>query len=793
MGIKNFDNCQLGNSMSYDARKDIKAKYIYFDITGLYHQIDDVFYNDCLYGNLTANGIKTKLKYDYMPALEEYSSVHKLSAGDCDIYKLMKDKSNYPKTGLIKMALLVKEIYTLIRDVMTIDNADIYVGYAFDGNPTKAKLKEKIQRKFLRGLQSEIRKQLRVKVLEKVGHGDTSDDIWNKNIIDSYNQTSEMYTYWNEHKELHNIGIDIIMQHVRDIIKAKHNKNTLFEQLIGNGEGEILIHDKIMASQFEKGSNVMIFSPDSDVKVLSWLEYAHHKDNSNIYVMTKKYGTLKIYDTKEKYDIMVSAVKGDDTQKLNVIYDNICLLTLFGNDFLPGNIILNINVHYENIIRIYTEMCILGGNKLIIMKNMATKEYIVNIKILHAILHNLLTEGTNSEEDDIIMSGFALGRDSYYIKKYSRTQVVGFRVFETNFRKLISDIKRVNAQLITGASKKQLSRQQHISDDDLRTLLSQMDTPYPEEIKPGRISFTIGDGIKKHPPKKSTVRESSQMNALTTQIRQISKSVTTELKYYLQNTRYINPSGKPINEFDIVTLLLSDSKRIEHNFFKNNTRKDIVATLSHNDYYINKLPYMPLNHDVIISEMDIELELYKGLYFEYGRVMDNRSIGSNIPLCSPECIIGHKERYRKRYYGDDQSGYVISSQYMEGILWNLEYYIRGRFRNGKTSTWVYSPSYSPLLSDFVYALEKLSSNEVEQTKLYENVNHSEIDFGAYDYNTNDKEKAFIDSTILKLHGEGIKGIATDIITKANAADGTVPYIDCLGAETVSRCIIQFML
>jgi 5'-3' exonuclease len=256
---------------------------------------------------------------------------------------------------LVIKGTVVLFILTLTRFVDSNSLRTIYV--AIDGVPSKGKMIEQRQRRYMGAIQSEYKKR----ILKK---------------YQSYLEAQPNHLYLKEINGVHwSTGAitpsTIFMHQLSSVLKS----NSLLEKLKGKfpnlesylvsdmyecGEGEMKIVNYInykVNPELYNQDTFCVYSPDADVILLCML------------LPTTKTFLLKYNQQDIQYDIIdVLKLKQNISLYINdhplyskenfaidrIIYDIVCLASLFGNDFVPRMESFNVKQGFQNLLDAYT-------------------------------------------------------------------------------------------------------------------------------------------------------------------------------------------------------------------------------------------------------------------------------------------------------------------------------------------------------------------------------------------------------------------------------------------------------
>ena len=286
-------------------------------------------------------------------------------------------------------------INTILRIIKTYcQNKDIRtIMFAIDGVPSKGKMIEQRQRRYLGAITEEYEK----KILEKYSdYLSGSEDFiyyaerdgikWSRNKITP--GTAFMQ------KLVNYLGSDNIIE------KFKTNRKkmkVILSDMYEIGEGEKKIVNYINKYLRDTEDTVMVYSPDADMILLCMLlpvkklYMLRHNKQSDAYDL------LDIHMLKNNIGYYINNNPNDPGKDFDVdriSYDIVCISTLFGNDFVPKMETLNVKKGFQNIMDAYFDALMMFGGK---------KEYLVRVKG---------SEGSGENKGGSIRDGRISGRES---------------------------------------------------------------------------------------------------------------------------------------------------------------------------------------------------------------------------------------------------------------------------------------------------------------------------------------------------------------------------------------------
>jgi 5'-3' exonuclease len=260
--------------------------------------------------------------------------------------------------------MIIREVNNFIISILEQINLEnlnsVYV--ALDGVPTFSKILEQKKRRFMGDF------------IEKLLENYSLPFTWSKNNIspgtvfmDKIHQYLSNIKSITKNKLIKKEDMILKSKDYEFYVKIKH-----FEYSDTNidGEGEMKIYDLI--STLPKNENILFYSPDADVILLSMIS----KNSNNIIVLRYEQNTnqLNLIDIKllkeTIYNYCLDRISGsvlNSIQLNKLISDLVFVFTIFGNDFLPRCEAIQTNQDFLFLIDMYLINLINYGH--IIMEN----------------------------------------------------------------------------------------------------------------------------------------------------------------------------------------------------------------------------------------------------------------------------------------------------------------------------------------------------------------------------------------------------------------------------------------
>ena len=422
MGIENFFNTLIKTKI-YDREqleKKIKCNHLYIDFNSIVYIIFDKIEYDSnyyLYSIIIKDNINNINNNDDDEIVKKIELQYNIKLETIDEFK------NYFTCDKIE-EITKKEIYNFINNLcFSFENINdinnIYI--SFDGTPTMAKIAEQKRRKYTNYIINDIKKLLFNKYKNTI---DENRIIFYENSVSTIRKNSDN-SYL---QDLYN-NIDSYEFKNKLYSICPNLKSIIISSAYEFGEGEKKIVENII--QYKREGKYVIFSPDSDIIILSLIL----KNKLKRLNISNEFNIIKYKDDKNEIDnISIDLIK-DNLYNLihnklnpyrkynhnieNIIDDIIALFTFFGNDFIPKIESLNTRNGINIIIDIYTKH--LNNSRL---KNPYLLFEDKNIiKINFEVFNNIIFK-LSEVEDKIIY-------DKYILNEYKNSNYL-LNIFESN-------------------------------------------------------------------------------------------------------------------------------------------------------------------------------------------------------------------------------------------------------------------------------------------------------------------------------------------------------------------------
>jgi 5'-3' exonuclease len=313
-----------------------------------------------------------------------------------EIVKMFREHFSEKSMDKLVITHVIQTVISLIHSHCNMDKLETIM-FAIDGVPSKAKIIEQKQRRYMGAIVEKYKKRIfkeyveEIKTYDNFAYYSTKYDIkWNKNKI-----TPGTIFMHKMVKYLHSEKIQAKIR--KDNNKLKFVISDMYE--IGEGEKKIVNYVKHKLA--DTNDTIIFYSPDADVILLCIILplknvfMLRHNQQTSAQLKKNVYDLIDIHLLKTNINEYFTK-KCDKKYDYNSInYDIVCLSTLFGNDFVPKIETINVKSGFQNIIHSYIKALNKYPDEYLMSKE--NKIYKLNHKFLSEIFKNLV-----KWEDDFI-------------------------------------------------------------------------------------------------------------------------------------------------------------------------------------------------------------------------------------------------------------------------------------------------------------------------------------------------------------------------------------------------------
>ena len=539
---------------------------------------------------------------------------------------------------------VINKIRTILNTKITSDSLQLlYI--SVDGVPLRSKVKEQRTRRNYRLINEEVKK----KIFEKFENEMRDNEARYLFELNKINWSQSNISPGTEFMYLLHERLTNLRTEINDLIPSY--TEYIYSSYQDIGEAEKKIVDYLRSTTQTKG-HYIIYSPDGDFILLSLLVNQPFNPDDDRRITTLKLirqtPQKKIEDVvhiDELADNIYLYIKTNIKKNINrgnVVEDMVFIMTLFGNDYVPKIISINVNEDFDKIIDLYIKL-IAENNYLIEYDSNTKRKYInqeVFIKLIHLLKKN---EGKNLQK--VYM------KNNYHNYKNLK------KLFSTNGEDLIEDILKF-LEILRSLDDAIVNNEKN---DDIYKLVS------ANKKFLGIYKRVVNLDIKHNID---------------------DKKLFDELKAYYKNT----------NKTPQIKLAFMP---YQHSIKDSYQRNKLDASL---DYLGNDVKVT--NYDIECYKFENMLDEYRELFDKYPLNIGSVKLDKKGYTLKYESIKTGVERFYKQNFGitdisiKNKKIQELVSRYLEGLVWVFELnYNRYNVNENlnKVDIWYYPYERAPLL------------------------------------------------------------------------------------------------
>lgn len=720
MGIERFFNSLINtNTITNNTTDNVTASHhiMYEKIQPEYFYID---FNSILYK--IATEIEDDLNYLLYVIIygTEGTDQHKITTisdrWNVNIKNMSINKfKEYFTEELIdvKSVELVKDqIYYMIDKLINSSNIKKLM-ISMDGVPNMGKLLEQRKRRYNTYIISKIKKELYKQNIDQL------NPKRKKFEENRYGYNRNKILAW--HDFMQKVSTSLMDDEFLENLKQKYPtlESFLFSGSNVPGEGEKKIMEDVLANSNSNKGTYIIYSPDSDVVILSMI-LANKLPTSSFYMLhyeqnKKEYTCVSINILIDNiYANIVKKITKTLPNKINVINDLSLLFTMFGNDFLPKIESIDVRNDFGIIINKYCE----------ILCDKEKYEYIIDstdtiYKLNYSVLRNFIDKMSKIEVN--------LLKDTYMSHNYSNykrlkelLKVNNLYLWVTEYTKsannmfndIYESIKNINNILFT--AKKQNKTDNEIT-DIFNTIVEEIITElYGRSDKEFISDFIL---IESRKDTMSKITEKNREQLFRTKLRHYFKLEITGTNAYCKI--FIKPKFNlmPFDE-DI------SSKYHTEQINKLKVTPNMELTKYDRDNYAFermlgkfKKQLNAVNNTIGLTEVTVTEVTNTKKYYE----IVNTNSKSKKKADDEDYI-----NYYNIYFDDTPSSNKITQickEYIGGLFWVFDFYFNKNNAEQNfnyVSTWFYKHHRPPLFRELAKYMNSNNSYKA-MTKIYNDI------------------------------------------------------------------------
>lgn len=351
----------------------------------------------------------------------------KIDTDPLEVIKIFHAHFNDNLLDKMIITYTINTVFHLIRTYCENTNLKTLM-LALDGVPSKGKMIEQKQRRYMDGA---IAEEYKLRILNK--YKDYLSEM------DDYIYLAQRYAIkWVSKMTPGTEFMHLLCRYLRsDKIQEKFKVNRpnlkiIISDIYEVGEGEKKIMNYIIKYHNNTTDNIVVYSPDADVILLCMLLPVK---NINVLRQNQQeggYDLINITSLKQNISSYINdnpdyPGDGFDVDRIN--YDIVCISTLFGNDFVPRLVSLNVKQGFQTILEAYMKILNKYAEKnYYLVKINKDGNFEMSFLFLKAILRELLPT-----ESDFILN------NNLYNKYINASQIkYVFNYLDVNEKSIVS-------------------------------------------------------------------------------------------------------------------------------------------------------------------------------------------------------------------------------------------------------------------------------------------------------------------------------------------------------------------
>ena len=356
--------------------------------------------------NLFNNRVITNIVFT--EKFEKYNMVYiqkKISPNSLpvDVIRMFREHFNEKYMDKLIITLVINTVLNIIKTYCQNKPFQTLM-IAIDGVPSKGKMVEQKQRRYMGAIIEAYKKKLLIKYQDYLKEQDDYIYLATKwSIKWSRNKITPGTAFM--HKLVNYLRSDKITNKLKT---NRPNMEIVISDMYEVGEGEKKIVNYVNKYLSNTNESVMVYSPDADMILLCMLLSVkklfvlRHNQQTSAHSSTNIYDLVDIRMLKSNISYYINNNPGSSTENFDIDrinYDIVCISTLFGNDFVPKIETINVKKGFQDIMDAYLKTLLkLKDKGFYLVKNKnGDDEFRLNFTFLKTIIRNLLPV-----EDDFI-------------------------------------------------------------------------------------------------------------------------------------------------------------------------------------------------------------------------------------------------------------------------------------------------------------------------------------------------------------------------------------------------------
>ena len=313
-----------------------------------------------------------------------------------EIINLFQDHFTDKFMDRLVITLVINTLLSIIRTYCKSESIKTLL-IAIDGVPSKGKMVEQKQRRYLGAITEEYKRRILIDYKEYLQNQQDYTYMSTKNSIKwSRNKITPGTAFMNK------LVVYLRSDNIQDLLKTNRpNMNIIISDMYEVGEGEKKIVNYINKFLPNTKDSVMVYSPDADVILLCMLlpveklYMLRHNDVVSRGAGRNVYDLIDIKSLKNNISYYINNNPESSKENFsidNINYDMVCISTLFGNDFVPKIETLNVKKGFQTIMDAYLKTLLELKDKSVYLVKKTESGYQLSLTFLKRIIKNLLPE-----------------------------------------------------------------------------------------------------------------------------------------------------------------------------------------------------------------------------------------------------------------------------------------------------------------------------------------------------------------------------------------------------------------
>lgn len=461
MGVLEFFGTLIRNditatSIQPDFKKKLDINHLFIDFNSIIHVssqkvVSDInFFMSSILKNLyEGQSLKSDMFNQWFTRykMEEFASSLTSKTDPIDVIVYFTEHFTDEYVDKLIITLVINNLMYIVRTFCNNETISTLM-IAIDGVPSKGKMVEQKQRRYLGAIVEEYKKKIFRKYKTYLKDQPDYQYLAIKNAIKGNRNKITPGTSF-MHKMVNYLNSDKVVAKIK---MNRPNLTIVMSDMYEIGEGEKKIVNYINQYLSNTKDSIMVYSPDADVILLCMLlpvkklYMLRHNQQTSVTEGRNVYDLIDIKMLKSNISFYINnhpeyAKEEFDVDRIN--YDIVCISTLFGNDFVPKIETLNVKKGFQNIMDAYLKTLLFFRDKGYYLVKLPSEktvqsrakysmggEFRLNFSFLKKVLSELVPE-----ENDFIKY------NNLYTQYISMGQIkLVFDYMEINTENLVSTV-----------------------------------------------------------------------------------------------------------------------------------------------------------------------------------------------------------------------------------------------------------------------------------------------------------------------------------------------------------------